>query len=119
MPRQTLITLISVITILIVLVVMVRPLFIGESEYGDNNANLPDGAWYQCTDQASPHSFHLSVKQLNEHFETHYGKPDSQPKCPTCGKMGQAAFQCATCGKMTIRTATTTHCTHCQRAFEK
>lgn len=119
MPRQTLITIVSVIAIFIGLVLLVRPLFTSDGPYGDNNANLPEGAWYQCTDGSSPHAFHLTVKELSDHFEANYGKPDSQPKCPTCGKSAQAAFKCASCGKMTPRTANTSQCAHCSKPFDE
>ncbi|GEM_PF-3438580 len=119
MPRQTLITLISIVAILIGLVLLVRPLFTGDSVHGDNNANLPQGVWYQCSDPQTPHAFHLTVKELSNHFEANYGKPDSQPKCPTCGKTGQAAFKCAACGKMTVRTASTSACAQCNKPFDE
>ncbi len=119
MPRQTLITLVSLIAIFIGLALLVRPLFTGNNPHGDNNANLPEGAWYQCTDPAASHAFHLTVKELSNHFEANYGKPESQPRCPTCGKSAQAAFKCAGCGKMTIRSANTSQCAHCEKPFNE
>jgi hypothetical protein len=103
MDRQQLLTIGSIVVIAIALMLWFRP-FSGEAGgHGDNNANLPDGAWYICGDAACRHEWNMSIKELNAHYEATYGQARTQPPCPKCGKTDSVrADQCKSCGKVSL-----------------
>lgn len=119
MDRQNIITIVAVVAVVIAGLLWLKPFSGGGDQHGDNNANLPDGAWYQCSDLAAPHEFNLTVKQLDAHYQTNYGKEEMRPPCPTCGKPGNRASKCASCGKLTLQTSSLDKCGHCGAPYTK
>jgi len=64
--------------------------------YGDNSANFPEGVFYICQDCGE--QLVLTLKQLGEHHEKHYGQPVPCPKCES--KKTVRAERCPHCGHM-------------------
>lgn len=117
MDRQKLITVVAVLAVVLAVVLWLNPFNSDSNGHGQNNANLPDGAWYQCSDPATPHEFNLTVKQLDAHYQANYGKEDMRPPCPTCAKPGIRASKCASCSRLTLQTSRLDKCSHCGAAF--
>jgi hypothetical protein len=79
-----------------------------------NDPNFPDGAFYICANPACKHEFGMTMKQVGEHHEKHWGDPIPCPKCkesrtiraercPHCGKIypkPRDVMPCPSCGKM-------------------
>lgn len=62
-----------------------------------NDPNFPEGTDWICTNAADRHTFTLTMDELAEHTQKHYGE---RPKCPTCGKEAIRAEKCGHCGKV-------------------
>jgi len=50
-------------------------------DYGNNNANHPDGIHYICTNPKAKHKFTLTVQQVSDHHEKNYGRPIICTQC--------------------------------------
>jgi hypothetical protein len=61
-----------------------------------NNANFPEGTTWMCVDPACGGQATLTLKQLGEHNQKHFGK---RPFCPKCTKEMIRADVCRHCGK--------------------
>lgn len=66
---------------------------------GANNENFPEGTWWVCSSRECGNEFNLSMRQLSEHHQAHYGEPVPCPKCGSASKRGQ---KCLKCGKVTV-----------------
>ena len=64
--------------------------------YGDNTVDFPDGIFYVC--QGCDKGSVLTVKELGEHHEKHYGQPVPCPKCQS--RKTVRAERCPHCGHM-------------------
>jgi hypothetical protein len=67
-----------------------------------NNDNFPDGLLYLCSNPSGKHQFMMTVKQLGEYHEKHYGQA---VKCPTCGAEAARADKCHYCGDVHLQTS--------------
>ena len=61
-----------------------------------NNANFPDGTFWVCSNQQCKAELVLTMKQLGQHEEKHYGQPIT---CSKCGKEMVRANRCPKCSK--------------------
>jgi len=63
-----------------------------------NNANFPDGTFWLCANPQCKAEIVLTMKQLGEHHEKHYGQP---LLCPKCNKPDPLrADRCPDCKKL-------------------
>lgn len=59
-------------------------------------ANLPDGAWWICSNNECKHEFVMSAREISNWQHDHYGEPIP---CPKCGHApAQRALKCKECG---------------------
>ena len=79
-----------------------------------NNANVPRGVWFICSNQQCKNEFSMTMAEFSDHHARHYGQPVTCPKCksvaikadkcPSCGKvffMQRNSDICPACGKHT------------------
>src|SRR5215471_13009636 len=62
-----------------------------------NNDNFPDGTYWICSEPTCKTEFSLTMTQLSDHHEKHYGQP---VPCPKCGKPAIRADKCKHCGRI-------------------
>ena len=93
MNRQKIAITVAAIGFIAAAIILFRPTG-GENTYGDNNANLPDGVLFICGEKTCGHTFPLTMKQLGEHHEKHYGEP---VPCAKCAKPALRAEKCEHC----------------------
>ncbi|HEX2971121.1 MAG TPA: hypothetical protein VHP11_02240 [Tepidisphaeraceae bacterium] len=63
-----------------------------------NNDDFPEGTFWLCANPKCQTSFTLTIKELGQHHEKHYGQP---PFCPKCqGTDTLRAEQCPHCKKV-------------------
>ena len=82
--------------------------------YGDNSANFPEGVFYIFQDCKA--EFVLTIKELGEHHEKHYGQPVPCPKCVS--QKTVRAERCPHCGRMFPMTrlgGKGLDCPHCRK----
>ncbi len=75
-----------------------------------NNANFPEGTPWMCQNPSCKTEFHLTMKQLSEHYKANYGE---QPKCPKCSQPALRAERCDHCGKLFPQQRGVNVCPHC------
>lgn len=74
-----------------------------------NDANFPQGTWWLCKSCGA--AFPMTMKQLSDHNQQHYGEPIP---CPKCGKTDTVRAQkCPKCGKVYELTRNTQKCPAC------
>jgi hypothetical protein len=78
----------------------------------ENNANFPEGTDWLCGNTSDPHHFNLSVSDLAEHTQKHYGE---RPKCPKCGQDAFRAEKCVHCGKVYVPGRGASVCPFCKK----
>lgn len=80
-----------------------------------NNDNFPEGVDYICLNQSCAHTWNLSMKELGEHHEAHYGQP---VPCPKCGESKTfRAEKCPHCGKVIQMQRGGGNCPHCKASL--
>jgi len=100
-----------VVTVSALVLTLVIWWFRGGDSYGDNNANFPDGVIWLCGDDACNHVFAMTMAELGEHHETHYGEPVA---CPKCGKTPVIrGVKCLHCKTISIEQRGIDHCPSC------
>ncbi len=62
-----------------------------------NNANVPRGVWFICTNDSCKNEFSMTMAQFSDHHEKHYGQP---VRCPKCDSVAVKADKCPNCGKV-------------------
>lgn len=77
----------------VVLAVIVGTLFLWNRKSA-NNEDFPEGTQWVCTDQACATHFALTIRELAQHHEKHYGEP---VPCPKCKKPAVRALKCEQC----------------------
>jgi DNA-directed RNA polymerase subunit RPC12/RpoP len=78
-----------------------------------NNANRPDGVYYLCANQKCGHEWNMTMRELSDHHEEHYGQP---VPCPKCGETKTVrAEKCIHCGKLFVSTRDPRPCPHCKK----
>jgi len=82
----------------------------GGDDHGDNSASFPDGTYWMCSDPACGHEFKLTIKELSEHHEAHYGDP---VPCAKCDKPAGRADLCKHCDKYFRVQRDSVTCPHC------
>jgi rRNA maturation protein Nop10 len=75
-----------------------------------NNANMPNGTWWICTNNACKNEFSLTMSQLSDHHEKHYGQP---VHCPKCDSVAIKADKCPSCGKVFVMQRNNNRCPAC------
>jgi rRNA maturation protein Nop10 len=80
-----------------------------------NNANMPRGTWWICSNNSCKTEFSLSMSQLSDHHEKHYGQP---VPCPKCGSAAVKADKCPSCGKVFVMQRDSTKCPACGKSTE-
>ena len=78
----------------------------------ENNPNFPEGTDWVCVNKSEPHHFNLSIDELAEHTEKHYGE---RPKCPKCGQDAFRAEKCVHCGKAFLPGRGESVCPFCKK----
>ncbi|MGE5610308.1 MAG: hypothetical protein ACM359_13725 [Bacillota bacterium] len=79
----------------------------------ENNDNFPDGTFWMCLNPQCKAEFVLTMKQLGEHHEKHYGQPIPCPKCQ--GTQTIRAGRCTSCKKFYPLTPGLQVCPHCKK----
>ena len=71
-----------VVLVLVVAVILgVMAIWKTVNPHGDNSADFPDGFFYVCQGQGCGEQFVLTVKELAQHHQKHWGEPVPCPKC--------------------------------------
>jgi hypothetical protein len=78
-----------------------------------NNANVPGGTWWICKSESCKQEFSLSMAQLSDHHEKHYGQP---VPCAKCGSASVKADKCPSCGKVFVMQRDSTKCPACGKS---
>src|SRR5688572_23124833 len=81
---------------------------------GENTPNAPDGTFWICSNDQCKHEFNLSVADLADHHEKHYGEP---VPCPKCKKPAVRAEQCPHCKKILATGRGVVKCPSCGKAL--
>jgi|tagenome__1003787_1003787.scaffolds.fasta_scaffold18987997_2 hypothetical protein len=77
-----------------------------------NNANFPEGTHWICRDPSCGTQVTLTMKQLGEHNQQHFGK---LPFCPKCNKEMLRADICRHCGKWYPQMRENYFCPYCKQ----
>src|SRR5688572_2151573 len=80
-----------------------------------NNPNMPRGVWWLCTSDSCKHEFAMSMSELSEHHEKHYGQP---VPCPKCKSVAIKADKCPSCGKVFVLRRDSNKCPACGKSTE-
>jgi rRNA maturation protein Nop10 len=64
-----------------------------------NNANVPNGVWFLCTNDSCRNEFSMTMAQFSDHHAKHYGQP---VRCPKCDSVAIKADKCPYCGKVFV-----------------
>lgn len=75
-----------------------------------NTANAPEGTWRVCTSPTCGNQFNMSVREIAEHHEKHYGEPI---RCPKCNAESVPAIKCKSCQKISPLPRGQTKCPAC------
>ncbi|MCY2953861.1 MAG: hypothetical protein NTU53_18100 [Planctomycetota bacterium] len=78
-----------------------------------NNQNYPDGTFWVCQNPACKNEFVLTVKELGEFQDKHYGQPVMCPKCKQQNTIG--AERCPSCKKFVSRAQRAATCPYCKQ----
>jgi hypothetical protein len=79
-----------------------------------NTPNAPEGTWRVCTNKTCGHTFNMSIKEISEHHEKHYGEPIP---CPKCKSESMPAMKCKSCQKVSAMQRGQTKCPACGAAI--
>jgi hypothetical protein len=78
--------------------------------------NFPGGTWWMCTNDGCKNEFNLSIEQIAEHHEKHYGEPIT---CPKCKSKAVRASKCPSCGKVSVQRLDVLKCPHCGKQLDQ
>jgi hypothetical protein len=88
----------------------------GGDNYGDNNANFPDGMVFICSSDACNHAFAMTMTEYGEHHKNHYGEPIACPKCSKTPAI--RGVQCKACKTISVLQQNVTTCPKCGAPLE-
>ncbi len=114
MDRQQVAIILAIVGFVVAAVILFRPTN-ENNNYGDNNANFPEGTLWLCGDAACGHSFNLTMKELGQHHEKHYGEP---VPCAKCNKPAARANLCPHCKQVSVQERGGGACPKCGKAIE-
>lgn len=90
--QQLLVALVLVVAVILAVTVIWKTV----NPYGDNSPDFPDGIFYVC--QGCGEEFVLTVEELGQYHQEHWGEPVPCPKCG--GTKTPRAERCGHCGRM-------------------